>query len=199
MGSDVSVRLVFDAAGAPTKRSAEWTPPSRGTDVERAMGLLTGAPNLSASYDLNGDRLGELHALTVLVSTFMSPKAAPKSIHAEIVATLDGDRSWRYPFAGFDQAASDARKRKSGEKQSINIVEMALAETKNGGVLHPELLTAFATARRMTFLTKGDLAEETFGANEYDLADLSARDALFAQAYARAAKLAATPELCGKG
>jgi hypothetical protein len=63
---------------------------------------------------------------------------------------------------------------------------------------NPDLLAALASARRLDVRVQGDAPGELFGQAGFDLSDLKARDALYADAAAQAEAAARTPKTCQK-
>jgi hypothetical protein len=196
-GADLTVSFPFDNAGAPGPRTAIWTPPSNGADLERALRIVSGGTLLMVEYDVPDARLPKPRAANAFA--IMNLQDAPVSRRAEIVVTLDGGRVWRLPLNSFAGLADKARARRGKKSTDINVdVETIAGEDSSKQTVRPDLLDALETARSITLTIEGDAGGETFGSVTYDLSDHAARDALFAKAYADAAKAAEKPNRCKK-
>lgn len=185
--SEVGVTHRLDAKGVITSTRVRWTPPST---ADKQL------PWLTLGYEIHGAALGPLNGVGVMA--MVEAKAPPASTSAEIVIRLDDGSDWRRPWRMYgEQRGQFGRPVKGGAKPVgfFGFIPIAFAGDKDSAAFNSLLIDHFAGAKTATVTVEGN-AKETFGENAYDLTGSAARDALFAEALAKADAAAKSPAAC---
>lgn len=187
--SAVEVFLQVDGRGQVVSRTAAWTPPAVQAEV---------FPIVSIDYYEPGPVLAAPNRLGVAALADLQ-KAPPQSNNVEITATVDG-RAFRVPWRYYAANIAEARRQLAHPgRQTLSALTgvIPVAFQKAGEEpLNPELLALLATGKMLDIRLAGDAAGESFGAKSFDLTDLKSRDALYAEATAKADEAAKTPSKC---
>ncbi len=181
----VNVRYVIDAAGAVKTRNVLWAPPHKG---ER------GFPKPTIAYDI--DASGSWRPTHVHITAYVQTDPLPKSTAADVVLTLDGERSWRKRWESYTGQRQRGFK-VEGKTPTVlfEIIPFAFPPTDRSPAINPDLLVELGAARQATVTIDGNASDE-FPTTTFDLAATADRDELFRKALAAADEALKSPETC---
>jgi len=177
-GSSVSVSINFNLDGSPKSRTAVWTPPSE----QVAPRLLT----VMVFYDEPTEQgIGPVDNVTVMALM----RGTPMLKDADVKFDVGGGKSWGVKIIGDPPSVMS-----NGVPISLGL---AFLGNRGDKPINTDLLDAMGSFGRSTVTVTSVQGVPIAGA-VYDLGARAERDAMFAQAWAKAAKAAEKPKRCKK-